>query len=70
MARGNRTERRGRKRRLFIELTDEASRKLRQVWTQRSVREPGLTEDAIVNALILAMPDPDEDWYEWTGDIL
>jgi hypothetical protein len=69
--RGNRTERRGRKLRKEIHLSYEACVKLRQVWKQRSIHEPGIKEDDIVIELVMQLPDPDErvqDWHE--GEIL
>lgn len=61
---GNKTERRGRKLRRDIRLDDQASAKLRRIWRARSLHEPGLTEDEIVNAAVLALaePAPTEDW--------
>jgi hypothetical protein len=61
MPKGNRTERRGIKLRRDIRLTDASTEKLRRVWRTRSLEEPGLTEDEIVNALIMQMAEPVED---------
>lgn len=66
---GNKTARRGRKLRRDIRLTDPAREKLRRIWRARSAHEPGLTEDEIVNALILAAPEPGES-EEWGGEVL
>lgn len=61
---------RPRKLRRDIHLTEEARRHLRKVWRARTTREPGLTEDEIVNAAIMALhePEPAQDWEE--GEIL
>jgi hypothetical protein len=72
--RGNRTERRGRKLRKDIHLSDDARMKLRRIWTKRSMYEPGLTEDEIVNELVLQSAEPVApataitEWHE--GEIL
>lgn len=55
------SERRPRKLRRDIHLTDAARAKLRRAWHARSEQEPGITEDEIVNALIMQMPEPIED---------
>jgi hypothetical protein len=49
---------RPRKLRRDIHLTDVAREKLRRVWRARTLREPGLTEDEIVNSAIMALPEP------------
>mgnify|MGYP006373633405 FL=1 len=59
---------RPRKLRVDIHLTDEARRHLRKVWRARVMHEPGLTEDEIVNAAILALPETAAE--DWNGDIL
>jgi len=64
---GNRTARRGRKLRRDIHLTDAAREKLRRIWRARTLHELGLTEDEIVNAAIMALAEPAE---EWDGSIL
>lgn len=66
---GNRTVRRGRKLRSSIELTDRASKHLRKIWKARTLHEPGLTEDEIACAAILALPEPEET-TDWDGGIL
>lgn len=62
------TEPRPRKLRRDIHLTDEARRHLRKVWRARTMREPGLTEDEIVNDAIMALAEQPAD--DWNGDIL
>lgn len=47
--------------RVRLRISDAAGDKLNQVWKARSIQEPGLTEDEIVSALIMQMPDPIED---------
>lgn len=66
---GNRSERRGRKLRRYVELSDPAREKLRRIWRARTLHEPSLTEDEIASAAILALPDP-EPAAEWDGDVL
>jgi hypothetical protein len=66
---GNTTERRGKKFRRQIELTQAASERLRRIWRARSLAEPGLTEDEIANAAILALPEPGPA-EEWDGGVL
>ena len=65
---GNRTERRGRKLRRDIHLSDQATEKLRRIWRARTLHEPGLTEDEIVNAAIMALAEPVTE--EWQGQVL
>ena len=64
---GNKTTRRGRKLRRDIHLTDAAREKLRRVWHARTLYEPGLTEDEIVNSAIMALAEPAD---QWDGSIL
>ena len=64
---GNRTARRGRKLRRDIHLTDAAREKLRRIWRVRTLYEPGLTEDEIVNSAIMALAEPAD---QWDGSIL
>lgn len=66
---GNTTERRGKKLRRDIHLTDEARLRLRKIWRARVMHEPGLTEDEIVNAAIMALPEPVAA-AEWEGEAL
>lgn len=65
---GNTTSRRGRKLRRDIHLTDAAREHLRRIWRTRTLHEPGLTEDEIVNSAIMALPETEAD--EWNGSIL
>lgn len=51
-----------------VKLTEEARRHLRKVWRARLMHEPGLTEDEIVNAAIMALAEPAAD--EWDGSVL
>lgn len=51
-----------------IRLTEEARRHLRKVWRARVMREPGLTEDEIVNAAILQLHEQPAE--EWDGEVL
>lgn len=60
---------RPRKLRVDIHLTDAARRKLRRVWRARTLHEPGLTEDEIVNSAIMALVEP-ETTEEWDGSVL
>lgn len=62
------TEPRPRKLRRDIHLTDEARLHLRKVWRARTMREPGLTEDEIVNAAIMALAEPAAT--DWNGEVL
>lgn len=55
---GNRSAQRGRKLRRRVELTPAASRKLRQIWEVRRQADPEMTEDDIVCAMLLALPEP------------
>lgn len=54
--------------RATAKLTDEARRHLRKVWRARVMREPGLTEDEIVNSAIMALAEQPAD--DWNGDVL
>lgn len=65
---GNRTARRGHKLRRDIRLEPPAREKLRRIWRARTLHEPGLTEDEIVNAAVLALPEPVAE--EWDGAVL
>lgn len=69
MPKGNKTARRGIKLRRDIHLTDPAREKLRRIWKARSLHEPGLTEDEIVNAAIMALTEPGSA-VEWEGEVL
>lgn len=62
------TEPRPRKLRVDIHLTEDARRHLRKVWRARVMREPGLTEDEIVNAAIMALAEQPAD--DWNGEVL
>ena len=64
---GNKTTRRGRKLRRDIRLEPPAREKLRRVWRARTLHEPGLTEDEIVNSAIMALPEMAD---EWDGSVL
>lgn len=59
---------RPRKLRRDIHLTEDARRHLRRVWRARVMREPGLTEDEIVNSAIMALPEMAAD--DWNGEVL
>lgn len=59
---------RPRKLRVDIHLTDEARRKLRRIWRARTMHEPGLTEDEIVNSAIMALAEQPAE--EWDGAVL
>lgn len=61
-------EPRPRKWRKDIHLTPEAAQKLRRIWRARTLHEPGLTEDEIVNSAIMALPETAAD--EWDGAVL
>lgn len=63
------TEPRPRKLRRDIRLEPPARAHLRKVWRARVMREPGLTEDEIVNAAVLALAEPAAS-EEWSGEIL
>jgi hypothetical protein len=47
--------------RVRLRISDAAGDKLNRIWKARSPQEPGLTEDEIVNALIMQMPEPVND---------
>lgn len=50
-----------------IQISKEAARHLRRVWRARTLHEPGLTEDEIVNGAIMALAEPAD---EWDGSVL
>lgn len=58
---GNSTDARGKPTRVRLRISDEAGKKLNRAWKARSLEEPGITEDEIVNDLIMQMPEPIED---------
>lgn len=62
------SEPRPRKWRKDIHLTKEAAQHLRRIWRARTLHEPGLTEDEIVNSAIMALPEVAAD--DWNGEIL